>query len=148
MSIDGEAILSLAPQDMVVAGFQKQAVLLTRGMHELRLEFREPSSLDWSFALFRWYKGAQGEDAREVLSPQELYYPEDLGTTYYHWNDGPRRVYTRPLIAPPGKSVLRFYTVDRAGHVEPEQRREVRVPAADPERETAASKSRPPHKTQ
>ena len=142
VSIDGEAILSVAPKDIVVAGFQKRAVLLTSGMHDLRIEFREPRNLDWSFALFRWYKGAQGEDARRVFGPRELYYAEDPGATYYHWNDGPRQVYTKPLLAPPGTNVLRFHTVDRAGHVEPEQRREFRVPAARPQRDTRTTKSR------
>ncbi|MBM4045231.1 MAG: hypothetical protein FJ279_08970 [Planctomycetes bacterium] len=122
--IDGELMFELLPKDMTIIGYKKREVLLTRGLHELRLEFREPGDRAWSFALFRWGKGERGEDTRVPFGPHELYYAENLGTTFYRWNDGPAQIYSKPFTAPKGKSILRFYTVDAAGHAEPEQRRE------------------------
>lgn len=129
--IDGELLFDLTSANMAVVGYQKKKVLLTEGLHELRLEFGEPSDREWQFALFRWGKGAKGEDIRDTFGPKELYYPESLGTTYYRWNDEAPKVYSTPFAVPTGKNVLRFYTKDQAGHVEQEQAREFAV-GADP----------------
>ena len=90
--IDGDLILELLPKDMKVVGYKKQRVILTEGMHELRLEFREPRNVEWSFALFRWRKGERGEDVREPFGPKEFYYLQNLGTTYYAGTTAPSRL--------------------------------------------------------
>ncbi|NQT18482.1 MAG: hypothetical protein HQ592_02165, partial [Planctomycetes bacterium] len=123
--IDGELILELLPEEMAEEGFKGQKVLLTEGLHVLRLEYVEPKA-KWTFALFQWRTG-QGykERIRETFgNTSNLYHLENLGTTYYHWNDAPDQVYTQPFAVPPGKNVLHFHTVDQAGHIEAEQRRE------------------------
>ena len=122
--IDGDVVLELRPEDMTVAGYKKEQVLLTPGLHALRLEFREPDGRPWSFALFRWGTGPRGEATREPLGPRDLYYPLSVGTTHYWWNDGPWQDYRGELTAPAGTNVLAFHTVDEAGHAETEQRRE------------------------
>ena len=123
--IDGDVILELRPEDMTVVGYKKEKVLLTPGLHELRLEFREPEGRPWSFALFRWGTGSRGEATREPLGPRDLYYPLSVGTIRYRWNDGPWQDYRSALTAPVGRNVLTFHTVDDAGHAEPQQRREL-----------------------
>ena len=122
--IDGDVVLELRPEDMTVVGYKKERVLLTPGLHELRLEFREPEGRPWSFALLRWGTGPRGEATREPLGPRDLYYPQCVGTTRYRWNHGPWQHYRDELTAPTGRNVLTFHTVDDAGNAEPEQRRE------------------------
>jgi len=81
--IDGDVVLELCAEDMTVEGYKKEKVLLTPGLHELRLEFREPEGRSWSFALFRWGTGERGEATREPLGPRDLYYPLSVGKTRY-----------------------------------------------------------------
>jgi len=123
--IDGDVVLELRAEEMTVEGYKKEKVLLTPGLHELRLEFREPEARPWSFALFRWGTGERGEAIREPLGHRDLYYPLSVGTTRYRWNDGPWQDYAGRLTPPPGRNVLTFHTVDEAGHAETEQRREL-----------------------
>jgi hypothetical protein len=125
--IDGEVILQLRPEEMASEGFKKRTVLLTEGFHELRLEYTEPSDRPWRFALFLWAKGAQGQDERRVFDARDLFYAENLGTTYCRWNQQPYQAYTKPFPALPGKNVLHFYTVDQAGNEEKARVREFNV---------------------
>lgn len=119
--IDGDLIFDLRPEQMAYEGFTKGKVILVEGMHRLRLEFSDPSDRLWSFALFRWGKNEKGQETREVFGPKELYYLENLGKTYFRWNEGPVQTYTSPFDALPGKNLLRFFTLDQAGHQESEQ---------------------------
>jgi len=126
--VDGDVVIELVRAETKAGGFKKQKVSLTEGMHTLHLEFRGPRNVRWRFALFQWGQGPKGQSVRDPLGPKELYYLENLGTTYYRWNNGPLETYTTPIRLLPGKNVLRFHTVDQAGHVEPEQLREFDVP--------------------
>jgi hypothetical protein len=125
--LDRELLFDLRPESLGVVGYQKRKVDLADGLHELRLEFSEPTDRAWSFALFVWRKGSQGEEIREAFGPKELYYTENVGTTWYRWNKAAFQVYSGPFLAPKGKNILQFYTEDRAGHAERVQSREFLV---------------------
>ena len=127
LEIDGDLILELRPEEMGAIGFKKKSVLLTEGLHELRMQYAEPSGRPWRFALFVWGKTEREQDERRVFGPEELFHRENLGTTYCRWNDQPFQVYTSPFPALPGKNVLRYYTVDQAGNKEPVKTREFHV---------------------
>ena len=117
--VDGEVVFELRPEEMTAEGFKKGKISLTQGLHEIHLEYSEPRD-PWTFALFRWRDG-QGwkERIREPFgSISDLYYPENLGTTFYRRNDEPEQIYIGPLPVPPGKNTLFYHTVDRAGHAE------------------------------
>ncbi|HUW32057.1 MAG TPA: hypothetical protein VM223_10625, partial [Planctomycetota bacterium] len=127
LAIDGEVVLELLPKDMGSIGYKKRTFLFTEGMHEIHLRYSEPKDV-WTFALFRWRDG-QGwkERIREPFGDAAtLYYPQNVGTTFFRWNDQPEKVYTAPLVAPTGENVLTFWTVDQAGNEEQKQRRTIR----------------------
>jgi hypothetical protein len=127
VAIDGKTIFELKPETMGAIGYVKGQVELADGLRDIRLEFSDPTDRSWSFALFVWRKGKRGEDLREVFCPKELYYVESVGTTHYRWDDTPFQVYAVPLVTPPGKHALHFYTKDMAGNVEKTQTREFAV---------------------
>ena len=125
--IDGKLVLELLPKDMGSIGYKKQTFKFTEGMHEISLRYGERKD-SWTFALFRWRDG-QGwkERIREPFGDAAtLYYPQNVGTTFFRWNDQPEKVYTAPLVAPTGENVLTFWTVDQAGNEEQKQRRTIR----------------------
>ncbi|MDP6356510.1 MAG: PA14 domain-containing protein [Planctomycetota bacterium] len=116
--IDGDQVIELLPHRMGPVGYLRKFVLLTEGMHHLRLEYREPTQRPWKFALFRWAKRKTGEETRQVFRPGELYYLANVGKTYYRWNEDPYQVHREPFPALLGKNTLSFYTRDLAGNTE------------------------------
>ena len=123
--IDGDVVFELRPEEMAVAGLERKKVLMTEGLHELRLEFREPRGRAWNFALFQYRKGrAYKQELRGTFGAKELFYAENLGTTHFRWNNRPFQAYSQPFPIPLGKNTLSFYTVDHLGRKEPVRTRD------------------------
>lgn len=131
--LDGEKLLEYPPAEDKQAGFVKRKVILTEGMHPLRLDFSDPQRAQWSLMLFEWGRGKGfRENVRKPLGPEVLYFPRGLAQTYYALNDRPYELYRGPVKIPPGVQALRFYSKTESGRREKTRLEILRVEAPAP----------------